>query len=62
MIPSNAFVCLLGLGIVFIGLFCIILLCHIVHFTCDIVATYLTQTSKHNISHSSNNPSSNSKN
>lgn len=41
MVPSNMFVCLLGLTIVFFGLFCIVLICYLVRFICDQITTYL---------------------
>lgn len=34
MEPSNVFVCLMGLGTVFVGLICIIALCQIMSFLC----------------------------
>lgn len=34
MEPSNLFVCLMGLGTVFVGLICIIILCQIMSFLC----------------------------
>ncbi len=43
MVPSNMFVCLLGLTIVFFGLFCIVLICYLVHFICDKIAPHLLQ-------------------
>lgn len=34
MEPSNVFVCLMGLGTVFVGLICIIILCKVMSFLC----------------------------
>ena len=34
MEPSNVFVCLMGLGTVFVGLTCIIILCQVMSFLC----------------------------
>lgn len=33
---SNTFVCLMGLGTVFVGLLCIICLCEVMHFFCQL--------------------------
>lgn len=43
MIPSHLFVCLMGLGTVFIGLLCIIFLCQLMSFLC----TKLNMTTTH---------------
>lgn len=44
MIPSNTFVCLLGLGVVFISLFIMVLLCHLIHFICDQIDYFLKKS------------------
>lgn len=53
MIPSNLFVCALGMGVVFIALFFMVLICHLTHLICDKLAYFLVQKQSQN----SSNPS-----
>lgn len=43
MIPSNLFVCALGMGVVFIALFFMVLVCHLTHLICDKITYFLAQ-------------------
>ena len=41
---SNAFVCVMGMGTVFVGLICIIILCNIVGFICRLIPEKTAET------------------
>ncbi len=41
MVPSNLFVCIMGLTVVFISLIFMVLICHLTHWICDKITTYL---------------------
>ena len=53
MIPSNLFVCALGMGVVFIALFFMVIICHLIHLICDKIAYFLAQRQSQDLSNTS---------